>query len=353
MRRLEPRVTKPLALRLRVVSRKVMFPTITSRTTLQLSLEHAGRVMLDLIPKIYDSERVVRLMGDDDTHSYTSINETVIGFDGQPMLVNNLAQAKFDIRVDIGPSYTTQRIEAATSMLDYAKSDPTAMPVMRDIFVRNMDWPGADQLADRLKKNNPAAISERQRTGSRTATDRPSAAAANQLQFGGPSQVAKATADAQRAQAEVEKTVVATQARKIETQIAIAQANKRQAVTATRALSAKDLTWTRSRSISGHPQPTASRITVGLAKVWLLSDSPSRLRTSRRSKPSLRRRRRRRKPRKLSLCKGNDWRQLSLRRRMLCCRCSKHGHGGRDDEPAAKISLERGSVGRTGPTPYR
>ena len=111
--------------------------------------------MLDLIPRIYDSERVVRLMGDDDTHSYESINTTVIGFDGQPVLVNDLAQAKFDIRVDIGPSYTTQRIEAATSMLDYAKSDPTAMPVMRDIFVRNMDWPGADQLADRLKKTIP------------------------------------------------------------------------------------------------------------------------------------------------------------------------------------------------------
>ena len=38
-------------------------------------------------------------------------------------------------------------------MLDYAKSDPTAMPIMRDIFVKNVDWPGAQQLAERLKKS--------------------------------------------------------------------------------------------------------------------------------------------------------------------------------------------------------
>jgi hypothetical protein len=43
-------------------------------------------------------------------------------------------------------------------MLDYAKSDPEAMPMMRDIFVKNMDWPGAQQLAERLKKSIPPQL---------------------------------------------------------------------------------------------------------------------------------------------------------------------------------------------------
>ena len=123
-------------------------------------------------------------MNDDDTHSYDRINATVEGYDGQPVLVNDLATARFDIRVDIGPSYTTQRIEAATSMLDYAKSDPTAMPVMRDIFVRNMDWPGADQLADRLKKTIPPQyLSDKEREQFEPQMADPAQQAANQLQL--------------------------------------------------------------------------------------------------------------------------------------------------------------------------
>ena len=114
--------------------------------------------MLDLIPKIYDSERQVRLMGEDDKHTYQPINTVVEGPDGQPELLNDLSQARFDIRVDVGPSYTTQRIEAATAMLDYAKSDPAAMPFMRDVFVENMDWPGARQLAERLKRTIPPQV---------------------------------------------------------------------------------------------------------------------------------------------------------------------------------------------------
>ena len=74
-------------------------------------------------------------MGDDDKHTYQPINTPIVGLDGQPELLNDLSQARFDIRVDVGPSYTTQRIEAATAMLDYAKSDPAAMPFMRDVFV--------------------------------------------------------------------------------------------------------------------------------------------------------------------------------------------------------------------------
>jgi hypothetical protein len=122
------------------------------------SLEHAGRVMLDLIPRVYDTERQVRLMGDDEAHSYQTINQMFMGMGGEPILLNDLSKAKFDIRVDIGPSYTTQRLEAATSMLDYARSDPDAMPFMRDLFVKNMDWPGAQQLSERLKKTVPAEV---------------------------------------------------------------------------------------------------------------------------------------------------------------------------------------------------
>ena len=63
----------------------------------------AGRVMLDLIPKIYDLERQVRLMGEDDKRTYQPINTMTVGIDGRPELLHDLSQARFDIRVDVGP----------------------------------------------------------------------------------------------------------------------------------------------------------------------------------------------------------------------------------------------------------
>ena len=189
------------------------------------SLEHAGRVMLDLIPKIYDSERIVRLMGEDDTHDYQPINTMVEGWDGQPVIQNDLSQAKFDIRVDVGPSYTTQRIEAATSMLDYAKSDPAAMPFMRDIFVKNMDWPGADQLAERLKKTIPPQVlgpNEQQEQDPHAQLAQQQQAqvqqATVQIQLQeAQAKAAKAQADAQRAQVEAQKVQV--EAAKVQAEI--------------------------------------------------------------------------------------------------------------------------------------
>ena len=95
------------------------------------------------------------MLGADDTVDFQPINRRSRLSTASQRLVNDLSAAKFDIRVDIGPRYTTQRIEAATSMMDYAKSDPTALPVFRDLLVANMDWPGAQQMAERLKKSIP------------------------------------------------------------------------------------------------------------------------------------------------------------------------------------------------------
>lgn len=125
---------------------------------LSRSLEHAGRIMIDLIPKIYDTQRVVRLIGEDDAESFQPINTVVMGVDGEPVILNDLSQGRFDIRVDIGPSYTTQRIEAAQSMIEYIKADPEALPLIRDKVVGNMDWPGAEEIAERLKKTIPVDV---------------------------------------------------------------------------------------------------------------------------------------------------------------------------------------------------
>lgn len=122
---------------------------------LQRSMWHAGRILIDLIPKIYDNERVVRILGDDDSEDTVRINQQVMGIDGLPITVNDLSAGRFDVRATIGASYSTKRMEAADTMLEYLKMDPDALPMVRDLVAKNFDWPGADEMAKRFKMAVP------------------------------------------------------------------------------------------------------------------------------------------------------------------------------------------------------
>jgi hypothetical protein len=125
---------------------------------LMATLNHLGRVLIDLVPKIYDTERTVRIMSEDETHVPVRINVPVMGVDGKPMLLNDLSQGTYDVRVKIGPSYATRRTEAADSMLQFIQAVPQAASVAGDLVARNMDWPGADEIAERLRRMLPPQV---------------------------------------------------------------------------------------------------------------------------------------------------------------------------------------------------
>ena len=125
---------------------------------LMATLNHLGRVLIDLIPKIYDSERTIRVMREDETHLPVRINVPVMGVGGKPVLINDLNQGAYDVRVKTGPSYATRRAEAADAMLQFIQAVPQAAGIAGDLVARNMDWPGADEIADRLKRLLPPQI---------------------------------------------------------------------------------------------------------------------------------------------------------------------------------------------------
>lgn len=124
------------------------------------ALEHAGRVMVDLIPKIYDTQRIVRILGEDESEEFVEINSTVMGIDGEPVVMNDLSAGRFDVKVTVGPGYTTKRLEAADSMIQFAQAVPQAAGIIADLIAKNMDWPGSDVIAERLKKMVPPELLE-------------------------------------------------------------------------------------------------------------------------------------------------------------------------------------------------
>lgn len=122
------------------------------------SLRHGGRIIVDMIPKIYDSARVARIIGEDDEQEIVFINQ-LFEKDGEQKLFN-LGAGKYDVAVEAGPSFATKRQEALSSMIDLTKSYPQVAQVAGDLMVKNMDWPGASEIAERLKKMLPPGIAD-------------------------------------------------------------------------------------------------------------------------------------------------------------------------------------------------
>lgn len=144
------------------------------------AVRHIGRQLVDLIPKIYDTARVARILGEDGEPSTVKINpdqeepvKKIMGPGGVVVdKIYNPRVGKYDVRVITGPGYATKRQEALESMAQLLQGNPQLWQVAGDLFVKNMDWPGAQDLAKRLQKmldpkvmadeDNPALVAANQ-----------------------------------------------------------------------------------------------------------------------------------------------------------------------------------------------
>ena len=123
------------------------------------SIAHTGRIILDLIPKIYSSERVMRIIGDDGKPELVTINQKTGQQDenGVEKILNDVTVGEYDVVMETGPGYNTKRQEAVESMMTLLAADPGLMQQAGDLIFRNMDFPGAEVIADRLASVNPLA----------------------------------------------------------------------------------------------------------------------------------------------------------------------------------------------------
>jgi hypothetical protein len=124
------------------------------------AIRYVTRQLIDLIPKIYDTQRIARVIGVDNEVDMVKINPT------QPTPVNEIRDEMgnviekiynptigvYDVMVTTGPGYMTKRQEALDNMANILQSNPQMWTVAGDLFVKNMDWPGAQEMADRFRK---------------------------------------------------------------------------------------------------------------------------------------------------------------------------------------------------------
>lgn len=122
---------------------------LTFHDNANAALLEAGDVLNQLLPQIYDATRVVRTVGEDEAVKFVKLNDPM-----DPNAVD-LSIGMFDVALSTGTSYTTRRVEAAQAMMDAIQVWPQLMSVAGDLVAKAQDWPGAEKLAERLKKTIP------------------------------------------------------------------------------------------------------------------------------------------------------------------------------------------------------
>lgn len=124
------------------------------------AIRYGTRQLVDLIPKIYDTQRIARIIGIDGETEQAAIDPTqnvpVRKIQNEQGIVikkiYNPSVGKYDVAVTTGPSYMTKRQEALDSMAQLLQGNPGLWAVAGDLFVKHMDWPGAQEMAARLAK---------------------------------------------------------------------------------------------------------------------------------------------------------------------------------------------------------
>ena len=123
-------------------------------------VRYLTRQLIDLIPKIYDTQRIARIIGEDGETSMVKIDPTqqepvkkIMDQNGIVIdKIYNPGVGKYDVVATTGPGYATKRQEALEAMGQLLQGNPNLWAVAGDLFVKNMDWPGAQEMAKRFAK---------------------------------------------------------------------------------------------------------------------------------------------------------------------------------------------------------
>ena len=118
--------------------------------SLTRAIERLGYLLIRLIPKVYDTPRVIRTIGADNVEKMTKINQ--IFMEGNEVKSHMLGQGEYNVGVSCGPAYATRKQQTLEQLIKLAQGDPQLLPVIQDIIVGELDMDKSKVLQDRLGK---------------------------------------------------------------------------------------------------------------------------------------------------------------------------------------------------------
>jgi hypothetical protein len=155
------------------------------------AIRYVARQLVDMIPKIYDTQRVARIIGLDGEVGMAKINpmqaepvKKIVDQAGTVIeKIYNPSVGVYDVVITTGPSYLTKRQEAVEAMANILQTSPQLWQVAGDLFIKNMDWPGAQEMAARFKKIiDPKVLAEDDKSPELQAAEQQVEAVSQQLE---------------------------------------------------------------------------------------------------------------------------------------------------------------------------
>ena len=117
------------------------------------AIEHTGRIFVDLIPKVYDGTRQIRILGEDNAEQVERINQPIKdNQSGEVITLNDLSRGKYDVKITVGPAYSTRRSETAEQLGQIIAQNPQMAQIIGDVYYQSLDLVGADELVKRTRK---------------------------------------------------------------------------------------------------------------------------------------------------------------------------------------------------------
>jgi hypothetical protein len=134
------------------------------------SIRHTGRILISMFPEVYSAANVRRIIKPDNSVQQVGVFNSQTADQPEPdelqgaTKVYDLGVGRYDVSVSVGPTYQSKRQEAVASQVAMISAYPALMPIAGDLLVRNMDWPGAEEIADRMKKMLPPQLHDQTTT---------------------------------------------------------------------------------------------------------------------------------------------------------------------------------------------
>ena len=125
---------------------------------LNRAIQYCGKVLVDIIPAVYSQQETIRIIGENQTEEVIRLanknNSTVE--EGTPLY--DISTGCYDVEVKSGSAYSTQREETRETLIEIMTRVPNAAALIGDVLMENMDFVGADKVAERLRALLPPQL---------------------------------------------------------------------------------------------------------------------------------------------------------------------------------------------------
>ena len=131
-----------------------------------MAIQFTGKILIDLYPKIYDTKRIIRILGDDGAEQQITLDpdlkvplkKSEDKEKGDVNVIFNPSVGAYDVVAEVGPNYDTRREAAFDAMTKLLAAQPALAQVIGDLYMGSADFPNADKLQERMRNWIPPAI---------------------------------------------------------------------------------------------------------------------------------------------------------------------------------------------------